>query len=104
MASDEFQCALESPGARAVLQSLWSAWPAAIILRPCVAGPGSLADPALEFVQAVQRLSDAGLIGYEALVIGLDGPRLVDAALTARGRATVGTWLSADEPRQQLAG
>jgi hypothetical protein len=35
----------------------------------------------------VQTLSDTGLLSYEALLIGSEGPVLVDATLTARGRA-----------------
>jgi len=105
MASDEFLYALDSADARAALQSLWSSWPAVTTLRPACTGLQGPSENALDFVRAVQRLSDAGLIGYEALVIGSEGPRVIDAALTARGRALMGSWLSTDgDALHQLAG
>ncbi|MBO9622569.1 MAG: hypothetical protein J7500_07640 [Sphingomonas sp.] len=104
MASDEYLHALESADARAALQSLRSSWPAVLTLRPTSIGLRTPFEHGLDFVRAVQRLSDAGLIAYEALVIGPDGPRFVDAVLTARGRALVPTWLSTDDGVRQLAG
>ncbi|HVJ02715.1 MAG TPA: hypothetical protein VM662_11075 [Sphingomonas sp.] len=104
MASDEYQLALESADARAALQSLRSSWPATLTLRPASIGLRTPFEHGLDFVRAVQRLSDAGLIAYEALVVGPDGPRVIDAVLTARGRALVSSWLSTNDDVHQLAG
>jgi hypothetical protein len=64
---------------------LAASWPILVTLTPESVGLDG--DATLEFLRIVQALSDTGLLSYEALLIGSDGPTLIDASLTARGRA-----------------
>jgi hypothetical protein len=41
----------------------------------------------LTFLDAIEELSDGGLLGYEALMIDIYGPRIHQASITPRGRA-----------------
>ncbi|WP_262408471.1 hypothetical protein [Sphingomonas sp. JC676] len=66
---------------------LAASWPILVTLTPESVGLGSNEEATLEFLRIVQALSDTGLLSYEALLIGSDGPILIDATLTARGRA-----------------
>lgn len=62
-------------------------WPRSTLLTPSDVGLGGSEAEVAEFLGLVEWLSDAGFLSYEALVFNSDGPMLVDAALTARGRA-----------------
>jgi len=48
-----------------------------------------------EFLEVVRELTDSGLLSYEALISDIQGPRIMGAAITTRGRAlfaaTMGT-------------
>jgi len=68
---------------------LQRSWPGATVLRPADIGLGSGQSAAADFVAIIEALSDAGFLAYEALVLNADGPMVVDAALTARGRAAL---------------
>lgn len=81
--------------ARSIVDVLWSSWPAFTTLRPDDVGMAGSSARSIDFIQTVQELSDAGLICYEALIIGTSGVRVNDAALTARGRSVLGSWISA---------
>ncbi|MET3710204.1 hypothetical protein ABIC65_000884 [Sphingomonas trueperi] len=62
-------------------------WPRSTLLTPADIGLGGRETAVAEFLGMVESLSDAGFLAYEALVFNSDGPMLVDATLTARGRA-----------------
>ncbi|GAA0732710.1 hypothetical protein CA233_05145 [Sphingomonas sp. ABOLD] len=62
-------------------------WPRSTLLTPADIGLGDRETAVAEFLGMVESLSDAGFLAYEALVFNSDGPMLVDATLTARGRA-----------------
>ena len=62
-------------------------WPILVTLTPENVGLAGSEDATIDFLRIVQVLSDTGLLSYEALLIGSDGPVLIDASLTARGRA-----------------
>jgi len=62
-------------------------WPRSTLLTPADVGLGSEETATADFLGLVEWLSDAGFLSYEALVFNSDGPMLVDATLTARGRA-----------------
>ena len=66
---------------------LAASWPILVTLTPESIGLTPNEEATIEFLRIVQVLSDTGLLSYEALLIGSDGPTLVDASLTARGRA-----------------
>ncbi|WP_294056017.1 hypothetical protein [Sphingomonas sp.] len=65
---------------------LQARWPALTTLTPASIGVAEGTDATREFLRTVRELSDAGLLSYEALVVGPTGPVVIDAALTARGR------------------
>jgi hypothetical protein len=62
------------------------------------------ADRITAFIQNFQDLSDAGMITYEAFVVGTGGPQVIDAALTARGRALIMRRMHPPMVPRQLAG
>ncbi|PVX30914.1 hypothetical protein [Sphingomonas pokkalii] len=64
-------------------------WPSLVMLTPESIGLPDDTGASLEFLAIVQSLSDAGFLSYEALVINPEGPVVIDAALTARGRAAL---------------
>jgi hypothetical protein len=66
---------------------LVASWPILVTLTPENVGLADHDDATVDFLRIVQTLSDTGLLSYEALLIGSEGPVLVDATLTARGRA-----------------
>lgn len=70
-------------------------WPRSTLLTPADVGLDGEETGAADFLGLVESLSDAGFLSYEALVFNSDGPMLVDATLTARGRA----MLAADADR-----
>lgn len=78
---------------RPVVDVLWAHWPAFRMLSPADVGMDQSPARVTDFVRVVQQLSDAGLICYEALVVRGGDVRLVDAALTARGRAQLAPWI-----------
>lgn len=73
-----------------VLGSLNQAWPSAATMTPdVIASQESSSNPAM-FVDAVQTLSDNGMILYEAFLTGnASGPRFLDTMITARGKAAL---------------
>lgn len=71
-------------------------WPALTVLTPSVIGLAADARAIDQFLAIVESLSDSGYLSYEALVLQADGPILIDAALTARGRAALAVSCAAD--------
>lgn len=67
-------------------------WPRSALLTPADIGLGKDKDSASSFLSIVEALSDAGYLSYEALIFNAEGPMLIDAALTARGRAMLVQW------------
>ena len=90
MGSRESMAAGGAPGLDAVVRVLQASWPVMIRLTPVMTGIGANADSVRDFLNTMQMLIDSGLVTYEAVVVGTDGPEIVDAALTARGRAQFG--------------
>ncbi|OAN67133.1 hypothetical protein [Sphingomonas sp. TDK1] len=64
-------------------------WPGFIQLTPADIGLSNGEQGAADFLAVVASLSDAGYLSYEALLLNAEGPILVDATLTARGRAVL---------------
>lgn len=64
---------------------------------------GRLPERHIDFIKALQELGDSGLITFEAFLVGPGGPQMVDAALTARGRALLGPGTNPAETVRQLA-
>lgn len=71
----------------AIASALQPCWPGTATLSPIGLGLGATLDRHHAFIATVQELCDRGLLAYEALLIGISGPEVRDAALTARGRA-----------------
>jgi hypothetical protein len=90
MSSAERDIANDTAEMDKIVRALQANWPMLVTLT--ASGNGlSPSSPDLEnFLSAIQLLSDDGFISYEAVVIGTGGPRLIDAGLTARGRAHFG--------------
>jgi hypothetical protein len=101
--NDEPAQAFETADAMTIVDALWSNWPIVATLRAVDVGMAA-PDRAIDFIQTFQELSDAGLISYEAFVIGPGGPQVIDAALTARGRALLVARAHAPAVIRQLAG
>lgn len=72
-----------------LIRALGQSWPILETLTPASLGLDDSETDLVGFVTAVQQLSDEGMISYEALVVNRDTARLVDAGLTARGRAAI---------------
>lgn len=70
-------------------------WPRSTILTPADIGLGQDRDGIASFLSIVETLSDSGYLSYEALIFNAEGPMLVDAALTASGRAMLGQQIDA---------
>jgi hypothetical protein len=100
---DEPAQAYESADAKTIVDALWSNWPIVVTLCAADIGMGS-ADRVTDFIRNFQNLSDAGLISYEAFVVGPGGPQVIDAALTARGRAVLARRANPPLVPHQLAG
>jgi hypothetical protein len=96
--TDEPAQAFDSADAKTIVDTLWSNWPVVATLRPVDLGMGVTPERAIDFIRTFQQLSDAGLIGYEAFVVGPGGPQVIDAALTARGRALLVSSVHAQPP------
>ena len=78
-------------GVAAIQDSIGSAlqasWPALVTLTPELLGFEYPGEKTLMFLEAIQNLIDSGLVTCEAIIITSNsGPRVVDVALTARGR------------------
>ncbi|OAN67275.1 hypothetical protein A7X12_00445 [Sphingomonas sp. TDK1] len=71
----------------AIADALQRSWPGSATLSPTALGLEASLDRHHAFIAAIQGLCDRGLLAYEALLIGIGGPEVRDAALTARGRA-----------------
>lgn len=77
-----------TPHFDAAVRVLLESWPNSVTLTPATIGIELGLDSRRTFLNAVQVLSDLGLITYETLVIASDiGARAMDVALTARGRS-----------------
>lgn len=100
---DEPAQAFESADARTIVAALWSSWPIVATLRPADVGMDASPDRLIDFINTFQNLGDAGLITFEAFIIGPGGPQMIDAALTARGRALLGPGNNAAVVGRQLA-
>lgn len=87
----DFLSVLDSRCLAAISIALQHAWPGSASLTPNALGLGASLENHHAFVTAVQTMCDRGLLAYEALVIGMGGPEVRDAALTARGRALLQT-------------
>lgn len=96
MASDGHMGVRDSTAVEAAAQLLQRSWPALTALTPASIGLGTDQQSTIRFLEIVQMLSDSGLLTYEALLVNPDGPMLIDAALTARGR----TELSSRQERK----
>ncbi|WP_333571689.1 hypothetical protein [Sphingomonas sp.] len=81
--------ALDSRCIAAIAGVLQRSWPGSATLTPTALNLGASLDHHHAFIAAVQGLCDRGLLAYEALLIGIGGPEVRDAALTARGRAVL---------------
>ncbi len=79
--------ALDPRCVTAIASTLQHCWPGSATLSPATLGLGTSLDRHHAFIAAIQGLCDRGLLAYEALLIGIGGPEVRDAALTARGRA-----------------
>ena len=79
-----------------MVSALARSWPVLVTLTPELLGLEYPGEATLPFLEAIRALTDSGFVTCEAIVIGSSGPRVVDAALTARGRA-------AFEPRLRAA-
>jgi len=99
---DEHAQAYESADAKTIVDALWSNWPIVATLRATDVGMAS-PERVTDFIRTFQELSDAGLISYEAFVVGPGGPQVIDAALTARGRAWLVTKTRVPLAIRQLA-
>lgn len=67
----------------AIVRALQESWP---ILKNLTAAGLDL-DPRCDFLQTVRVLTESGLVSCEGIREGEDGPEVIGAALTARGRA-----------------
>lgn len=70
-----------------LLEALRASWPTPLTLSPASLRMGSSQGVEERFLRAVFYMSDHGLLSYEALLVNDGIPTLVDAMLTARGRA-----------------
>ena len=68
-----------------VLRHLLRRWPETVNVIPVQFGINRGGD----FLEVVHALTDSGLLSYEALISDGQGPRIVGAAITPRGRALV---------------
>jgi hypothetical protein len=73
----------------AIAAALQRSWPGSTTLSPTTLDLGASLDRHHAFIAAIQGLCDSGLLAYEALLIGIGGPEVRDAALTARGRVVL---------------
>ena len=79
----------QNDGVGTLTQALERSWPILITVTPANLGLDEGEDSLVRFLVAVRHMADEGLMTYEALIVGSNGTRLVDAALTARGRAAL---------------
>jgi hypothetical protein len=100
---DEATQALENADARTIVEALWSSWPIVVTLCAADVAMGDSPERHIDFIKALQELGDSGLITFEAFLVGPGGPQMVDAALTARGRALLGPGTNPAETVRQLA-
>jgi hypothetical protein len=71
-----------------IVSELQRSWPALVTLTPDLLGLEYPGEATLDFLEAIRDLTDSGMITCEAIIISsTDGPRVVDTAITARGRA-----------------
>lgn len=89
---------------RPIVDVLWAHWPAFMLLTPADVGMDFPPVRTMDFIRTIQELSDSGLVCYEALVIRGPEVRVIDAALTARGRAALASQMEGRGPNARLAG
>jgi hypothetical protein len=71
-----------------IVSELQRSWPVLVTLTSSTLGLEYPGESTLMFLEAIRDLTDSGMVTCEAIIISsVDGPRIVDAALTARGRA-----------------
>jgi hypothetical protein len=102
--NDETTEAYDDSDVRTIVEALWLSWPIVATLRPADVGMHVSAERQVDFIRAFQQLNDAGMVCYEAFIVGSAGPEVVDAALTARGRARLARFVEAPQALRQLAG
>jgi hypothetical protein len=69
-----------------LLRLLDDAWPNTADVDPAHLGLTGR-NGALAFLDVIEELSDGGVLGYEALIIDVHGPRIHQGSITPRGRA-----------------
>ena len=69
-----------------LLKLLANVWPNTADVDPAHLGLSGRTG-GLAFLDTIEELSDGGLLGYEALMIDMYGPRIHQAAITPKGRA-----------------
>jgi hypothetical protein len=78
----------DTPEFKALLRVLQACWPSPVTLTCDTVGLGNQPGSRQGFLRSIQALADGGMVQYDALVVGATrGPEVVDAILTARGRA-----------------
>jgi hypothetical protein len=81
----------DSPEFTALLRVLQVSWPNPVTLTCETVGIDDQPESRQNFLRSIQALADGGLLQFEALLVGATrGPEVVDAILTARGRALLG--------------
>ncbi len=71
-----------------IVSELQRSWPALVTLTPDLLGLEYPGETTLDFLEAIRGLTDSGMVTCEAIIISsTEGPRVIDTALTARGRA-----------------
>lgn len=81
----------DSPEFKMLLHVLRACWPSPVTLTCETVGLDNRPESRHVFLRSVQALIDGGMLQYEALLVGATrGPEVIDAILTARGRALGG--------------
>jgi hypothetical protein len=78
----------DTPEFKVLLRVLQACWPSPVTLTCETVGLENQPGSRQGFLRSIQALADSGLLQYEAILVGATrGPEVVDAILTARGRA-----------------
>lgn len=80
----------------AVIRLLQGSWPILVNLTPSRLGLDRHQEAHRAFVHTMRILTESGLMTCEAIVDDSADPEVIDAALTARGRALFEPMLRAD--------
>lgn len=87
---------LDESSLDAVVRMLQANWPILVNLTPARLGLDRHNDARRAFLHTVRVLTDSGLVTFEAIRDDSAGPEVIDAALTARGRALFDPLLDPD--------